>query len=903
MLSLFIFHEQEAIQSAPFAPGNSPYGRAEWEQMLLRNPETGEVSVSRSQELAFARGLPYLETTMLGKNYPWKQRGPNNFGGRIRGFAMDRTDANILIAGSISGGIFRSTDQGKTWKQQSANNQNFGISCLSQDTRSGKEKTWYAGSGEFYNSPSQPGSRYIGNGILKSTDGGLSWKFLSKTQTNSPEKLDDWDRISRIVIDPTSSKEVVLASIIGGIMRSEDGGENWTRVLGEDGGADYTELVVTPSGKFYATLSSNGTTKGVFRSTDGINWAQIMPAGLGGQEYGRIVCAFDPTNENILYFLGHTPEEGKKIIVPWSATVNWISLWKYSYISGDGSGAGGIWEDHSLNLPSIYSVFDGINLQGGYCMALAVSPDDPNTLLVGGTNIHRSTSAFADSTHHTYIGGYDVAKNLGQVEFGYLNHHPDQHLLFYDPNNANVLYNANDGGVYRCDNPDAAVPEWVSLNDGLNTIQFYACAIDEKTNGSQELVGGTQDNGTFRNNTDDPLAWSHTLGADGGYCAIFNGGSSYVGSHQNGKMFKFELNPDGTNKRFQRIDPVGATQLFFINAWAKDPNDETILYLPADHKIWRMNGLDQISLDGDTGKLASNWTELPFTLGDYGTCVGVSTANPPNRLYVGSYFGNVYKVDDANTANPIYKATSFLPGAANGFVNCVAVDPLNGDHAMAIVSNYEVHSIFFTTDGGAKWYRAGGNLESEKAPDGANPILYNKGPAPSVRWGEILHVNNETVYLVGTSVGLFGTNYLAPGTNRETDSTKWVQLAPEEIGNSVVMMMKARQSDNFFAVATHGRGMYSTNINYTWGVTGLEAKVRLSPSIEVYPNPAHGRLTIRCAEQVNGVVFYTVSGRQVKKYDIHSKEIKLDLAELKAGIYLVQIQTENGIQVKKVVVN
>ena len=85
-------------------------------------------------------------------------------------------------------------------------------------------------------------------------------------------------------------------------MRSEDGGENWTRVLGEDGGADYTELIVTPSGKFYATLSSNGTTKGIFRSIDGISWTQIMPAGFGGPK--SVQCGGGPCKRPLWYFRG-----------------------------------------------------------------------------------------------------------------------------------------------------------------------------------------------------------------------------------------------------------------------------------------------------------------------------------------------------------------------------------------------------------------------------------------------------------------------------------------------------------------------------------------------------------------------------------------------------------------------
>ena len=82
----------------------------------------------------------------------------------------------------------------------------------------------------------------------------------------------------------------------GSILRSVDGGESWLEELG-GGNAYYNNVDITSDGVVYATLSSDGTGKGIWRSADGMEWTNIIPDGFGNV-YGRTAIGINPSNEN-----------------------------------------------------------------------------------------------------------------------------------------------------------------------------------------------------------------------------------------------------------------------------------------------------------------------------------------------------------------------------------------------------------------------------------------------------------------------------------------------------------------------------------------------------------------------------------------------------------------------------
>ena len=117
--------------------------------------------------------------------------------------------------------------------------------------------------------------------------------------------------IWNVAIDPSNtSQDEVYFAYYGSIRRSTNGGASFTRVLnGTNSLSPYTDLAITSTGVCYATLSSAGDNPGIFRSTDGISWTDITPAGFP-YEYRRIVIGIAPSNENVVYFLGETPNTG-----------------------------------------------------------------------------------------------------------------------------------------------------------------------------------------------------------------------------------------------------------------------------------------------------------------------------------------------------------------------------------------------------------------------------------------------------------------------------------------------------------------------------------------------------------------------------------------------------------------
>ena len=348
-------------------PSDNPTERVVWEKIRLMDPSTGQIPRNiHKKERTFAKTLPSVDFSnaknILQAN--WVHRGPFNVGGRTRALAIDVTNEDILFAGGASGGMFRSTDAGMSWSMTTHPNQLHNVTCVSQDTRPGKENIWYFGSGELRGSSASGGEAYYqGNGIYKSIDGGLSWDSLSSTATNTPHSFDnDFDFIWNIVTDPSNdSLDVIYAATYGSIYRSADGGASWSKSI-NGGNAYHNNVAITSNGVVYATLSSDGSSsgRGIWRSNDGINWTKINDA-MFPPIYERIAIGINPLNENEIYFLAaETDGYGQHTDVFFGGET-WTSLWKYEYVSGNGTGLGGIWT--SIRIVSVSMLgFSRINL-------------------------------------------------------------------------------------------------------------------------------------------------------------------------------------------------------------------------------------------------------------------------------------------------------------------------------------------------------------------------------------------------------------------------------------------------------------------------------------------------------------------------------------------------------------
>lgn len=875
----------------------NPEKRLERDVKMLADPRTGQIPKGiRKKELLYAQTLPKQYAHSRNGNHEWEAQGPFNIGGRTRAFAMDINNENILIAGGNSGAIWRSTDGGSSWAQTETPYTAVGASCIAQDTRTGKTSTWYVGTGERYSSASSGlGAIWLGDGVLKSIDNGLTWDTLSSTRSNSPQAFNAFDKIWNIALNPASSEDQVYVATPTAIYKSTDGGDSWNATLTSTQASaySYSDIMCTPSGVLYATFSSDGSGRGIWRSTDGDNWTRITPSEIGNS-YNRIISAYVPTDENVVYFLANSPGSGKETF-NFLGDSEWNSLLKYEYLSGNGSDTGGAWTNLSDNLPIGPELFDDFNVQGSYDMVLEIKPNDPNVIIAGGTNLYRSTDGFTTPGNVTHIGGYVRDTKLPLFDI-VTNHHPDQHVVFFSENNPEVMYSGHDGGLSKTDDIMASTVLWESLNKGYQTTQFYTIAIDHGTEGSNTVIGGLQDNGTlFSNTVGDTSNWNMSFSYDGAFCAIEDGGDMYYMSIQLGRIVKLTLDNMGNMTAYRRIDPIvpDPDVYDFINPLVLDPTDNNTMYVAAGTKLYRNNDLSSLQLTNEWDSINDGWDELSGTTQGFITAFG-TTHSGSKRLYIGTDAGRVYRLDSATTGDPTF--TSISSGLTSGFVSCVEVDPRDDNKIIVVYSNYNKHSVYYTENGGNKWWRISGNMEGEPLSPLA-PDTYYDGPYPSCRWAEIIPVEDgKTVYLLGTSVGLFATDTLILGSDYDTDTTTWVQQSPNNIGGSIINMMDHRVSDNYVAIGTHGSGVFTKYVTHSWGITGQQELKENSSLLKLFPNPATDYFNIESNKnKIQAVSIINMEGKHVLELNrINNTQSKISVSELTKGYYICNVILDNG---------
>lgn len=842
--------QDHSILQQPSSIGTkeNPNARRDYEFNMLRNPKTGRIPDGiRDKELVFAKKIPdsksngaaFRKAGILQSE--WESAGPHNVGGRTRALALDLTNEEVIIAGGVSGGMWRSEDNGQSWQKTTPSRTNQSVTCLVQDPRPGKTNNWYYGTGELIGNSARGGDApYLGDGIFKSTDGAKSWQLIPSTTRERPETFSTFfNYIFNIKVNPANLVEDELyAACVGGIFRSTDGGDSWEASLA-DTAALYTDLEVSSNGTFYATISAEKFEErfnlaGVYRSTDGSTWKNITPLGWPG-DFGRTVIGMNPSNEHELYFLVQS-EEGDR-------------LWRYR----DNAVASRRWEDLSGNLPDFEEETGELDLQGSYNMLVKVHPAEQNVVFLGGTNLYRSNDAFASSENIDWIGGYDTTGNFSP----YPAHHPDQHELIFYPSSPARSISAHDGGLSFSSNILAPELSWTELNNGYKTSQFYTIGLDQ-TQVNDIIIGGLQDNGSQITNTAHPASsWKRILGGDGGYTHVASKGSYYYLSFQNSQIYRLTLNDAFETTSFARVDPPGAGQIqdqeyLFVNPFVFDPHNQNRMYLAAGNVVYLNRNLSQIPA-GNQEPSSVNWNTLPTTAIDSGSISAISiSTQPANILYYGTTIGDLFRLDSANSDSPRLREISSPLFPVGGFISHISVNPLNAEEILVTFSNYGVLSIFHSLDGGQRFTEVGGNLEENK--DGS-------GSGPSVRFADFVQLQDgETLYLAGTSTGL----YSSLGLNGR--ATRWMQEGPETIGHVVVPQMRYRSLDGRVVIATHGNGVFYRNIENIREIRNGEAVVSASLGNPM-PNPTDGPVRIPYSLPEDGLArirIYDILGRNIK---------------------------------------
>ena len=236
----------------------------------------------------------------------WRMIGPFR-GGRTRAAAGVPDQPNVFYVGAVDGGVWKSTDYGRTWNPifDGQETQSIGAIAVAPSDSS----TIYVASGEGLHRPDLS----VGNGIYRSTDAGRTWTHLG---------LRDGQQIPALAVDPTNPKRL-FAAVLGhpygpnaerGIYRSEDGGQSWTKVLFKDENTGGSAVAIDPKDPqvVYASLwegrlgpwedknSYDGTGGGLFKSTDGGSTWKPLKDGLPA-DLVQINVAIAASNPQRLY--------------------------------------------------------------------------------------------------------------------------------------------------------------------------------------------------------------------------------------------------------------------------------------------------------------------------------------------------------------------------------------------------------------------------------------------------------------------------------------------------------------------------------------------------------------------------------------------------------------------------
>jgi photosystem II stability/assembly factor-like uncharacterized protein len=385
----------------------------------------------------------------------WVGVGPNNIGGRVRSIAFDPLNSSTLYCGSVSGGVWKSTNSGASWNVLNDAAANLVIGGLAVDPTNGN--TIYAATGEGYFNVDW----LTGVGVLKSTDGGANWVVQSNFAT--PNATFGINYMNRIVIRP-DAPNTVFVGMLGGIWKTTNGGTSWVRLNAGVTSVRCMDLIMHPTmyDIMYSTFG-HFSIDGIYKTTNGgTNWNKLT-TGLPAAGYQRINIAMSKSSPSTLYAAFDD-----------SATHDTFNIYKST---NDGAS----WS--VLTKPS--NPVDGgshLGAQGWYNNCIAVHPTDPNTVLIGGINLYKTTNGGATWTMKTNWYSWLTYQVV----------HADQHIIAYDPSNPAIVYFGNDGGMYKSTDGGET---FSMINANLGITQFYSGAIHPTLD---VYYGGTQDNGTLR---------------------------------------------------------------------------------------------------------------------------------------------------------------------------------------------------------------------------------------------------------------------------------------------------------------------------------------------------------------------------------------------------------------------
>ncbi|MBW4698360.1 MAG: hypothetical protein KME03_10805 [Aphanocapsa lilacina HA4352-LM1] len=683
--------------------------------------------------------------------------GPGNMSGRVAAVAAVTAQPEIIYIGTATGGVWKSTNGGTTWKPifDEQDTSSIGAVAVFQPQ---PEIVW-AGSGEG-NTRNSAG---VGRGIYKSIDGGKSWQKLGLEKT---------ERIHRILLHPTNP-DIAYVAAMGttwgenpdrGVFKTTDGGKTWNKILYVDERTGVGDLAIDPSNpdKLIAAMwehrrwpwafKSGGSGSGLYITTDGGgSWRKLEAQdGLPAGELGRIGIAVAPSNPKIVYAL---VEANKNVLLR----------------SEDG---GSSWKTVNTR--------PDINPRPFYFADLEVNPKDENLLYRLQVNLDISTD-----------GGKTFKPTAPQGI------HSDHHALWIHPN-GNTLINGNDGGIAISYDRGK---KWQFV-DNLPLGQFYHIGVDMEQ--PYNVYGGLQDNGSWRgpSNALKPsgilnASWE-AVGFGDGFATLPDPENAEYGyaMSQGGNLFYFNSRT-GVRKAIRPTETETKHRYNWNAALAIDPFDPKTIYYgsqfvhksPDKGNSWQIISPDLTTDDPEKQKQAESGGLTRDVTAAENHCTILSIA--PSALKKGLLWastddGNVQLTTDGGkswqrVSDSLIKAGLVPAGTWVPHVEASKHDPATAyvvfdDHRR---SNWQSY-VFVTRDYGRSW-------KSLVTPtiDGFAHVI-EEDP-----------VKADLLYL-GTEFGLFVS------ADAGKSWFKWTQGLPTVPVTDLVV--HPREQD--LVIGTHGRGIY-----------------------------------------------------------------------------------------------
>lgn len=728
----------------------------------------------------------------LFKSMKARSIGPAAMSGRIT--AIDAIDDNpsVIYAGSASGGLWKSTSGGVTWKPIFDDQKVHSIGSISIYQKNPNIIWVGTGEGNPRNSLS------LGGGVYRSMDAGATWELMGLENTKA---------IHRIIVHPDDPNTVYVGAIGSpwgeqedrGLYRTTDGGKTWEKILYIDTKTGVGEMIMDPNNpnKIFVNMwqhrrypyffESGGPSSGLFVTYDGgDNWKELDESnGLPKGDLGRMGLAISAANSSKVYAL---VESSKNAL----------------YVSEDGG----------ENFKMINS--DGsIGDRPFYYFDIHADPKNENRLY----------------TLYSRVGiTEDGGKSFTQL-LQYQGVHPDHHAWYINPNDPKILIDGNDGGL----NISRDGGKTWFFADNLPVGQFYHVNVDNEL--PYYIYGGMQDNGSW---TGPAYVWRRD-GIRNSYWQEVSFGDGFdVVPHPANSRFGYTMSQAGNVSRFDKetghnktIRPTHPDKEVFLRfnwnaAIAQDPHDENTVYYGSQflHKstdsgdTWEIISPDLTTNDStkqrqqETGGLTYDITGAE----NHTTIIAIAPSPvDPNVIWVGTDDGNVQVTKDggATWTNVASKLTG-LPKAS--WIPQIQASSYDADEAWVIANNYRNNDFsayaYHTSNGGSSFTRI---ADDSKVSGYALSIIQDP-------------VEPNLVFL-GTELGLYVSFDQAKSWN------KWEHGYPKAV-STYDMAIQEREAD--LVIGTFGRAFYVLDdirplrIFAANGGSAPEAKITAVPAPDAY---------------------------------------------------------------------